>query len=88
MHESPERRVLERLHAQLQEEQCHRVPRWLLRHVLRCDHDIKAGEELLYHYGMSYWAKGADAKLAAERPDMLEAEAVLKDTWRQQVAAS
>jgi hypothetical protein len=48
--------------------------------------DIKAGEELLYHYGMSYWAKGADAKLAAERPDMLEAESVLKDTWRQQVA--
>lgn len=50
--------------------------------------DIKAGDELLYHYGMGYWTKTAEraVKLAAEDPGMAKAEMLLKDTWRNNVA--
>ena len=50
--------------------------------------DIKAGDELLYHYGMSYWAKErkVSERLAAEHPAMVDAETTLKGTWREKVA--
>ena len=50
--------------------------------------DIKAGDELLYHYGMSYWAKKREVseRLAAEHPAMVDADITLKDTWREKVA--
>ena len=50
--------------------------------------DIKAGDELLYHYGMAYWAKTQEIsdRLAAEHPAMVDAESTLKGTWREKVA--
>ena len=50
--------------------------------------DIKAGDELLYHYDMSYWAKErkVSERLAAEHPYMVDVENTLKGTWREKVA--
>ena len=80
MHESPERRVLERLRS-ASRKQCHRVPPRLLWYVLRCDPRHRWRRAALH--GMSYWAKGAD-EAGAERPTA-EAESVSRH-WRQQVA--